>query len=435
MTTSVAGLDAVGFDAARYPLLPGGSPLVAVRTEGRHVVLSDGRRILDAGGGAIVANIGYGRPEIAAVAARAMEQITFVLPTWATAARMALVERVIDLWMPEGITRAQFTCGGSEAVDTALRLARQHHVSAGRTSRWRVIGRRPSYHGATLATLAVGGHDARRAPFGSMFPGFSQVPWDDAEALDATIREVGADSVAAFIAEPIVGSSAGCLVADQAYWDRVRDVCSEHGVLFIVDEVMTGFGRTGRRMGADHYGLRPDILVGGKGLAGGYAAIGGVFATEDVVAPIAAAGDTFMFFTYGAQDVGCAVADAVLRTIDDEDLVTRADVQGAALRARLEARLGDHPNVASVRGLGLMLGIELVADRDGPELFPLEEHLYRNVTAEALRRDVWIYPASSGPAGPDAVMFGPAFTVTDDELDTMVEVLAQSIDAAVSARG
>lgn len=434
MTTSVTGLE-VGADAARYPLVPGATPLRIVRTEGRHVIADDGRRILDAGGGAVVANIGYGRAEIAEVAARAMRDITFVLPTWATDARVALVRRVIDDWMPDGITRAQFTCGGSEAVDTALRLARQHHVSAGRTSRWRMIGRRPSYHGATLATLAVGGHDSRRAPFEAMFPDFAQVPWDDADALDATIRDLGADSVAAFIAEPIVGSSAGCLVADQAYWDRVRDICSEHGVLLIADEVMTGFGRTGRRMGVDHYDLAADIIVGGKGLAGGYAPIGGIFATDEVVAPIAAAGDSFMFFTYGAQDAACAVADAVLRTIDDEDLVARADSQGAALRGRLEARLGDHPNVASVRGLGLMLGIELVADRDGPVLFPIEYGVHRSVTGEALRRDVWIYPASSGPAGPDAVMFGPAFTVTDDELDTMVDVLAASIDTVVAARG
>jgi adenosylmethionine-8-amino-7-oxononanoate aminotransferase len=174
--------------------------------------------------------------------------------------------------------------------------------------------------------------------------------------------------------------------------------------------------------------------VGGKGLAGGYAPIGGVFATDAVMAPIAAAGDSVMFFTYGAQDVACAVADAVLRTVDEEDLVTRADVAGAELRARLEKRLGDHQHVGSVRGLGLMVGVELVLDRDGPVHFPIEDQFHRTVMSEALRRDVWIYPSSSGPAGPDAVMFGPAFNVIDDELDTMVDVLADSIDAAVSAR-
>lgn len=417
---------------ARYPIIPGAVAFRVARTEGRHLVTTDGRRILDAGGGAIVSNIGYGRPEVAAVAARAMEQVTYVLPTWPTDARVALCERVLDEWMPPAITRAGFTSGGSESVDTALRLARQHHLSAGRTGRWKVIGRRPSYHGVTLGSLSAGGHDDRRAGFEPMMPAFPHVPWDDADALDEVIRAEGVDTVSAFIAEPIIGSSAGALVADQRYWDRVREVCRAHGVLLIADEVMTGFGRTGRRMGVEEWGIEPDIVVGGKGLAGGYAPIGGVYATEEVVAPIAAAGDSLMFFTYGAQDVACAVAHAVLGIIDEESLVDRAARQGAALRSRLDAALGDHPHVREVRGRGLMLGIDLVADRDGDVRFPAEAGFYRRVVGEALRRDVWVYPASSGPAGPDAVMLGPAFTVTDEELDEMVDVLVESIDAAAA---
>ena len=417
----------------RYPIIPGPVALRVERTEGRHLITSDGRRILDAGGGAIVANIGYGRAEVAAVAARAMERVTYVLPTWPTDARLDLLHRVLDDWMPPAITRGGFTSGGSESVDTALRLARQHHLSSGRPSRWRVIGRRPSYHGVTLASLAVGGHDDRRAGFEPMFLDFPHVPWDDAEALDAAIREAGPDSVAAFIAEPVVGSSAGVLVADDAYWRRVTEICREHGVLLIADEVMTGFGRTGTRMGVEHWDIEPDIVVGGKGLSGGYAPIGGVYATEDVVAPIAANRDALMFFTYGAQDVACAVANEVLRIVDEEDLVTRAVTQGSALRRRLDEALGDHPHVREVRGLGLMIGVDLVQDRDGDVRFPREVGFFRRVVGEALRRDVWIYPAGSGPTAPDAVMFGPAFTVTDEELDTMVEVLVESIDAAAAA--
>ncbi|WP_195210367.1 aminotransferase family protein [Actinomarinicola tropica] len=417
----------------RYPIIPGPVALHVVRTEGRHLVTADGRRILDAGGGALVTNIGHGRAEVAEVAARAMQQVTYVLPPWPTDARVELVHRVLDEWMPPSITRAGFTSGGSESVDTAIRLARQHHLSAGRRDRWKVIGRRPSYHGVTVASLAVGGHDDRRAGFEPLFPGFPHVPWDDADALDAAIREAGVDTVAAFIAEPIVGSSAGALVADEGYWRRVEEICREHGVLLIVDEVMTGFGRTGRRMGLEHWDIEPDIVVGGKGLSGGYAPIGGVYATDAVVDPIAAAGDSLMFFTYGAQDVACAVASAVLRILDEEDLVARAATQGEALRRRLDDALGDHPHVAEVRGRGLMLGVDLVADRDGDVRFPREAGVFRRVVAESLARDVWIYPSSSGPDAPDAVMFGPAFTVTDEELDTMVEVLVASIDAAVAA--
>jgi len=418
--------------AERYPFVPGPVPFRVVATEGRHILTHDGRRILDAGGGAVVANIGYGRREVAEVAARAMEQITYVVPTWPTDARVDLLHRVVDDWMPPSITRGGFTSGGSESVDTALRLARQHHLSAGRTARWRVIGRRPSYHGVTLATLAVGGHDVRRAGFEPLLLDVPHVPWDDAEALDVVIREVGADTVAAFIAEPVVGSSGAALVADAAYWCRVGEICREHGVLFIADEVMTGFGRTGRRMGVEHLGVDPDIVVGGKGLAGGYAPIGGVYATDEVMAPIAANRDSLMFFTYGAQDMACAVADTVLRIIDEEHLVERAATQGAALRSRLEFALADHPHVLEVRGLGLMMGVELVADAASGERFPAAAGIGRRVVTEALHRDVWIYPAGSGEVVQDAVMFGPAFTVTDEELDTMVEVLVESIDAAVA---
>lgn len=232
-----------------------------------------------------------------------------------------------------------------------------------------------------------------------------------------------------------MGSSAGVLIADHAYWHRIADICREHGVLLIIDEVMTGFGRLGTRMGVDRWGIEPDIVVGGKGLSGGYVPIGGVYATDAVVAPIAANGDSLMFFTYGAQDMACAVAAQVLRIIDDEHLVERAATQGAALRRRLDSALADHPHVREIRSCGLMVGVDLVADRDGDVRFPRDVAFYRRVVAEALARDVWIYPAGSGDAAPDAVMFGPAFTVTDDELDTMVAVLADSIDAAAEAVG
>lgn len=420
--------------AARFPFIPTPVPFRVARTEGCHLVTDDGRRILDAGGGAIVVNVGHGRREVVDAVAAAMGRVTYVVPTWPTEARVELLHRVLDEWLPAPFTRGGFTSGGSESVDTALRLARQHHLSAGRPDRWRVIGRRPSYHGVTLATLAVGGHDARRAGFEPMLLDVPHVPWDDAEALDEAIRRVGPDTVAAFVAEPVVGSSGGALVADDDYWRRITEICRHHGVLVIADEVMTGFGRTGRRMGVDHFpSLEPDIITGGKGLAGGYAPLGGVYATDAVIDPIARNRDSLMFFTYGAQDAACAAADAVLRLLDEEHLVDRAASQGAALRARLDAALADHPHVWEIRGLGLMLGVELRRDRGTGEPFPADAGLARRVLAEALQRDVWVYPAGSGDVVRDAVMLGPPFTVTDDELDTMVEVLVESIDAAVAA--
>lgn len=410
----------------RYSFVPGPTPIHIDRTVGRHLITDDGRKILDAGGGAVVANIGYGRPEIAAVAAQAMQQITYVLPPWVTSARMQLLEQVLDEWMPEGITRGGFTSGGSESNETALRLARQHHLSAGRTTKHLAIGRMPSYHGVTIATLGLGGHEDRRQGFHEMFPTSGRVPWDDAAALEDKILELGPDNVSAFFAEPVVGSSAGVLIATQQYWDEVRDICDRHQVLLVLDEVMTGFGRTGTRMGLEHWSIPADIVVGGKGLGGGYVPIGGVFATDAVMEPIAAKRDSLMFFTYGAQDVACAVASAVLGVIDDENLIEAVNIQGAKLRRRLDETLAAHRLVSEIRSLGLMIGIEFASETG---------MVHKRVVAEALRRDVWIYPANSGPNAPDSVMFGPAFTVTDEEIVTMVEVLAESLDVAAKALG
>lgn len=416
--------------AGRYPLIPGGEPLTIVGAEGSHLLTDDGRRILDAGGGAIVANIGHGRPEVVEAATAALTGAGYVVPLWATEWRVRLVERLTSSWLPAGLTRCLFTAGGSESVDTAMRLARQHHLSAGRPERWKVIGRSTSYHGATLATLAVANHDRRRGAFSPLLLDLPKVEADDAEALAKLIEAEGPETVAAFIAEPISGASGGGLVPPEGYWPRVREVCDSYGVLLIADEVMTGFGRTGRRFAVEHWGVTPDILVAGKGLGGGYVAIGGVFASDAVVEPIAAAGDSVMFFTFSATDLSCAIADRVLQVLEDERLVQRCAEQGAVLRRRLEEELGAHPHVRDIRGLGLMLGVELVRDRASGQSW--EGRLAPRVVAEALQRDLWIYPAGSA-AVPDALLFGPPFTITDGEIDVAVARTRSALDAAVSA--
>jgi adenosylmethionine-8-amino-7-oxononanoate aminotransferase len=418
--------------AGRYPLIPGGEPLTITGGDGCHLLTDDGRRILDAGGGAVVVNIGHGRPEVVEAATAALTGGGYVVPLWATEWRVRLVERLTSSWLPAGLERCLFTAGGSESVDTAMRLARQHHLSAGRPERWKVIGRSTSYHGATLATLAVGGHDRRRAAFGPLLLDLPKAEADDAEALAKVIESEGPESVAAFIGEPISGASGGGLVPPDDYWPRVREVCDAYGVLLIADEVMTGFGRTGRRFAIEHWDVTPDILVAGKGLGGGYVAIGGVFATNAVVEPIAAAGDSVMFFTFSATDLSCAIADRVLQILEDERLVERCAEVGEVLRTRLIAELGSHPNVRDVRGQGLMLGVELVRDRAtgaswGGRLAPA-------VVAEALRRDLWVYPAGSA-AVPDALLFGPPFTITDDDIEVAVTRTRAALDAALAGLG
>ncbi|UCE86210.1 MAG: aspartate aminotransferase family protein [Deltaproteobacteria bacterium] len=425
----------------------GGPPLAIARSEGCTLVTPDGTRILDAAGGAIVMNVGHGRREVAEVAARALEQTAYLVPPFATEGRVALVERLRTHWLPPAITRVAFTSGGSESVDAALRLARQHFVSKGEPGRWKIVGRELSYHGTTLATLGVGGHAKRRAGFEPLFVDGPKAPAcyclrcplsraypgcgvACADEVARVIEREGPESVAAFIAEPVVGSTGGALVPPPEYWPRVAEICRRFGVLFIADEVMCGFGRTGRRFALDHWDVTPDILVGGKGLSGGYAPIGGVFATEAVLAPIAAAGDDFMFFTYGSHPAACAVADKVLEIVEREDLVARAAEMGERLHKAL-APLERHPHVAEVRGLGLLRAVELVRDRDTREPFPAEARITQRVVATGLRHGVFFYPGGSDPAR-DVIVLGPPFTIGSDEIETIAQVLERSIDETVA---
>jgi adenosylmethionine-8-amino-7-oxononanoate aminotransferase len=437
--------------AQRFAFVPGAGvpPIPIARTEGSWLVLADGRRILDAAGGALVANVGHGRAEVAEAMARSLARTDYVVPPFATDERVRLVEQLVDRWLPAGVTRVLLTSGGSESVDAALRLARQHHVAAGRPERWKLIGRDLSYHGTTLATLAVGGHPKRRQGLEPLLGAWPKVPACDClrcplglalpdckiacvDAVERVIEREGPETVAAVIAEPIVGSTAGALVPPDAYWPRLAEICRRHGVLLIADEVMTGFGRTGRPFAVQHWGVTPDILVGGKGLAGGYAPMGGVFARDEVVAPLAARGEEFMFYTFGAHPAACAAALAVLDLLEREKLVERAARVGAALLARLRAALADHPHVAEVRGRGLMIGVELVRERATREAFPAASAFTSKVVGAALRRGVFVYPASPG-GGRDAILLGPPFTIADDELDLLVEVLPRAIDDAAQA--
>jgi len=436
---------------ARFPFVPGAGtpPLPIARTEGSWLVLADGRRVLDAAGGALVTNVGHGRREVVDAMARALARTDYVVPPFATDERVRLVERLVDRWLPAGLTRVTLTSGGSESVDAALRLARQHHVAAGRPTRWKVIGRELSYHGTTLASLAAGGHPKRRRGLEPLLGDWPKAPACDclrcplglvpvrcdvacADAVEERILAEGPETVAAVIAEPIVGSTAGALVPPDAYWPRLAEVCRRHGVLLIADEVMTGFGRTGRPFAVQHWDVTPDILVGGKGLAGGYAPMGGVFASEEVVAPLAARGEELMFYTFGAHPAACAAAEAVLEILERERLVERAAAVGAVLLEKLRAALGEHPHVAEVRGKGLMIGIELVRDRATGEAFPAAAGFTGRVVAAGLGRGVFVYPASAG-IGRDAILLGPPFTITDDEIDLLVATLPAAIDDA--ARG
>lgn len=419
--------------AARFPFVPQDAPpLVIERTEDVWLIRDTGDRILDAGGGAIVTNIGHGRADVVRTAAEALGQVDYVVPLWATENRVALVEELTEHWLPDGFTQASFFCGGSESVDAAVRLARTHHLSNGDHERWKVIGRDVSYHGSTLSGLSVGNHDRRRSGLEPMLRDHPKSDWLDAESLAKVIEREDPDTVSAFIAEPINGASGAAMVPPDGYWPAIEEACRANGVLLIVDEVMTGLGRTGLNWGHEHFGITPDIIVGGKGLSGGYAPMGGMYSTRAVVDPIAAAGNGLMYFTFSGADMGCAVSVKVLQIMREEGLVDRAAHMGALLRQRLDDELGDHQHVADIRGLGLMQGIELVKNRSSGESFARSDEFAQRVVMEAIDRGVWLYPCGSGPVV-DGLLIGPPYTITEDHIETIVGVTADAITAAATS--
>jgi len=432
-----------------WPFVPAPRVVDITHAKGCTLYTRSGGEILDASGGAIVSNIGHGRAEVGEAMAAAMTSMSYAVPPFLTPERSRLMERLRRSWLPEKLTRTYLTSGGSEGVDAACRLAIQHFRAKGNETRWKIISRDISYHGTTFFTLGVAGHVGRKKGFEKLIPHMPQVPtpyalrapggrhdpdYDiaAAQALEDTILREGPETVAAFLAEPITGSSGGALMPGARYWPKVREICDRYGVLLISDEVMVGFGRTGKRFACEHFGFTPDIMVSGKGFAGGYAPIVGVFATDEVVAPLADAGQSLMFYTYGAHPGACAAADKVLQILEEEALVARAATQGAGLMERLEALLGQHPNVAEIRGEGLFRGLEIVKNRDTLEPFPESAGIANRIVGAGLKRGVFFYGGGTG-AVRDIVCLGPAFIVSDAELDRIAETLEAAIDDAVGS--
>ncbi|NJN50744.1 MAG: aspartate aminotransferase family protein [Gammaproteobacteria bacterium] len=415
--------------------------------EGAYLIAGDGRRILDAAGGAIVANVGHGRASVAAAVAHATAHESYVIPPWLTPSRRRLLSRLKRDWLPQAFEFVHLASGGSEGVETAMKLAIQHFAARGQPQRSKIIGRDISYHGTTLATLAVGGHAARKhglahalerfpvapAPYAlrsNLTPASPHLGAHYVQALRDIIAREGADTIAAFLAEPITGSSGGAIVPPDDYWPGVRALCDEYGILLIMDEVMTGFGRTGTVFGYQHWPIQVDILVSGKGLAGGYAPLCGIFATAAVGQPIVDAGMYVMFNTFGAHPAACAAADEVLRIMTDEGLVARAAHMGELLGKRLRDTFSNHRNVAEVRGRGLLQAIEIVKDRGSLECFARSEAITDRIMGAALERGVFYYPGGTGEIR-DIICLGPAFIVDEAEIETMVEVLHDSLSAVI----
>ena len=415
-----------------------------VAAEGTELILADGRRVLDAAGGAIAVNVGHGRVEVADAMREAALRCSYVVPPWLTPEREQLLERLARDWLPGDLTRMHLTCSGSEGVEAALKIVAQYQAACGLPDKKKVIARTPSYHGVTLAALGIGGHEARKTGLRHILADAPRVPAPYplrspagkgakayVDALEQMIDREGPETVAALLAEPIVGASGGALVPPADYWPQVRALCDRHDILLVTDEVMTGFGRTGKRFAGEHFpGMTADVMVAGKGLASGYAAITGVFATEAVGSAIQAAGMDVMFHTFAAQPAACAAADEVLRILTEEDLVGRAAAMGQRLKAALREAFAQHPHVAEVRGEGLLLAIELVADRETLARFPPASKVAGRVLGEAFERGASFYPGGNGDVR-DVVVIGPPFTIGNADVDRIVDTLTAAVDAAV----
>jgi adenosylmethionine-8-amino-7-oxononanoate aminotransferase len=428
------------------------TPPVAASARGSTITDATGRTYLDAAGGAIVVNVGHGRDSIARVMGEQAGRVAYVHGSVFTSEPLEAWARALGPRLPMDDAALYPVSGGSEAVETALKMARAYHAACGETERWVVIGRWGSYHGNTLGALDVSGRRPLRRPYEAWLGRFRHVsaayPYragDPGAMAVGTAEEAAAElervlgaaaprTVAAFVAEPIVGATLAAVEPPDGYWDAITAVLRRHGVLLIADEVMTGFGRTGRWFGVDHWGVRPDILVSAKGATSGYWPFGFAAAAGHIAHVLSRPGAFVHGFTFSHHVVGGAVAGEVLRILETEDLVRASDLKGLRLRAALEAHLEDHPNVGEVRGRGLLVGIELVADRDRRLPFPRARRVTEAVVGAARDRGVLLYSATGNANGTDGdqILLGPPFVVTDDELAHIVDVVVEAVSAGLA---
>ena len=428
-------------------------PFVAVSAEGLLIRSEDGREVIDGSGGAAVACLGHGHPRvIEAIRAQAGTLCYAHTGLYTSRPAEALAEKLVG-HAPGGLTHAYFVSSGSEAVEAALKLARQYVLEIGQGQRDRFIGRRQSYHGNTLGALAAGGSLMRRPPyepilstaFSHVSPCFAyrhQHPDESdpqyvqrlAAELEAEFQRLGSGRVIGFIAETVVGATTGCVTAVPGYFPAIREVCDRHGALLILDEVMCGVGRTGTMHAWEQEGVVPDIQVIAKGLGGGYQPIGGILIQDRIVQALRAGSGLHKHgHTYAAHPLACAAALAVQQVIAEDALVAQVATRGAQLGQALHHRFGQHPHVGDVRGRGLFWALELVQDRDTKAPFPAELGLDARVKRAAFEHGLACYPMSGtvdGRSG-DHVILAPPYVASADQVDLMVERLALGVQAAL----
>jgi len=434
--------------------LRGQYPL-AVAAEGCWITDASGKRYLDACGGAAVSCLGHGHPDVLAAMHAQIDRIAYAHTSFFST---QVAEELADTLIanaPANMSHVYLVSGGSEAMEAALKLARQYYVEIGQPQRVRFIARRNSYHGNTLGALAVGGNQWRRRQFGPLLIDVEHVSpsyayrdqrQDEtaeqygerlAQELEQTIARVGGQNVIAFVAETVGGATSGCLVSPPGYFRRVREICDRHGILLILDEVMCGMGRTGTLHACEQEGISPDIMAIAKGLGGGFQPVGAVLIGGSVIDAVAGGSGFFQHgHTYLGHPVACAAALAVQRVLARDGLVQRSARQGLRLRAGLDAAFGEHPHVGDVRGRGMFQAIELVADRANGTPFEPALKLNSRVKKAAMDLGLMCYAMGGtidGARG-DHVMLAPPFIISDDELDMLVDRLRLAIDGATGVK-
>jgi adenosylmethionine-8-amino-7-oxononanoate aminotransferase len=427
---------------------------IAARGEGCWIITSDGRRYLDAAGQAAVVNIGHGVLEIGRAMAEQSAQIAFAHTSqFHSATAEKLAARILAL-APANFRdggRVYFTSGGSEATETAIKLARQYHLETGQPARYKIISRKQSYHGSTLGAMSVSGNVARRAPYAPLLPEWGHIapcfcfhcPFQKAfpacqlacaEDLETHLLGNHPEQSAAFIFEPVVGATLGAAVPPVGYLARLAEICRKHGILLIADEVMTGMGRTGKPFAVQHWGVEPDIFTIGKGVASGYAALGAVVVSRPIVEAFERGTGTFMHgFTYQSHPVSAAAGNAVLDYLESHRLFNRVTPAGGELLKGLSG-FALHPHVGDIRGLGLLLGVEFVKDKSGRVPFPKSDNIAERIRQAALAEGVLIYPSQGcvdGQLG-DHLLLAPPFTISPEESAFLVRALGAAVSKVFS---
>ena len=420
-------------------------PLI-VRGEGCWLTDQQGKRYLDAVGGAYVANLGHGRADIAEAMAHQARQVGYLSGTAFTNEPAEALAAELVATLPPGLDKLYFLSSGSEAVEAALKLARQYWVESGKPGKHKIIALAPSYHGNTLLALSASAREGYRAPFRDWLVSIVRVPAPytyrcgcggrppfcpacSGAALEEAIRAEGPETIAAFIAEPVGGSSTGATVPPPEYFRRVREICDRYGILFVADEILCGAGRTGRWWAIERFGVIPDIMTLGKGISGGYAALSAVAASERLLDPIAhGSGALLHGQTYSFHPVACAAGLAAVRALKRERLVERCAEVGTVLQHRLES-LRSLPHVGEVRGAGLLAAVEFVDDKDSRAPFPRTAHWAETFTQVAQDIGLIVWPNAGHADGEngDAALVAPPFIVTTDEIDQIVDRLKAAI--------